>query len=1105
MGKMAADEGSQDTLRLQFKAMQEMQHRRLQKQMEKRKEKELSLKSKADDQKESLEISDGLSLLQAREQNSKNSFELRVLEDEIEQLREQLRETVDENGRLYKLLKERDFEIQHLKKKIEEDRFAFTGTAGVAGDVIATRIVELSKKNRVLMAESEGAKTRVKQLSNRIQELERELQTALARLPAKGATDAGAKPPRAQMGDRALPETPEVKVLQDRLAATNLKMSDLRNQIQSVKQELRMAQKVLANEVGEDVNVQQLLSSPGTWRGRAQQILVLQSKVRELEKQVGQTQSRSVGIASDERSVYPDPRKLSAQEKNLLRIRNLEREKQESWEKLVGERDALQRELEELKKKFEGMRSRNKVLSSEVKTLKSQMGTLVEKGRHDDELIDALMDQLKQLQEILGSLSLQEEKTRASQHHLDQQLNNEAQQSSSLVAQLQAMVAEREAKVQQLELEIRQLSVRYLRNREVGEGSRGPEVSPASTKFPEDPGLTKSPASAGDHVGRLGSSRVEESNSKLLESERKLQEERQRTVVLEQHLEKMRLEPERTSASQKTAPRSKTGLPASNTRHNPNRSERKDPAFAQLSSVPMESQLEELTTSPIQAMGIKTALPAAELGLYSLVLSGALAYAGRGLLEASQDGAHRKAFRESVRPGWEYIGRKMDVADFEWVMWFTSFRNVIVFALSGHVLFAKLCTMVAPQLRSWMYAVYGALAVMGTMGPWYLLLLLGHCVGLYVASLLGQPWLCLSLGLASLASFKLDPLISWQNGFVTGTFDLQEVLFQGGSGFTVLRCTSFALESCAHPDRRYSLADLLKYNFYLPFFFFGPIMTFDRFHAQVSQVEPVRCEGELWRIRAQAGLSVVAIMAVDIFFHFFYILTIPSDLKFASRLPDSALAGLAYSNLVYDWVKAAVLFGVVNTVARLDHLDPPQPPKCITALYVFAETHFDRGINDWLCKYVYDHIGGEHSEVIPELGATVATFSITTLWLGPCGIVYLWSFLNCFGLNFELWVQKLVKLGPLAQIEASLSEQTSRRVRAVFGAMNFWAIIMYNLVSLNSLEFTDLVARRLLLTGFPQTTLAVLFVTYCGVQLVKERERTLALEEEQKQDKEKLE
>ncbi|XP_047595221.1 coiled-coil domain-containing protein 13 isoform X1 [Lutra lutra] len=662
---MAADEGTQDTLRLQFKAMQEMQHKRLQKQMEKQKEKELSLEIKVDDQKESFEISDGLSLLQAGEQNSKNSFEQRMLEDEVAHLREQLRETVDENGRLYKLLKERDFEIKHLKKKIEEDRFAFTGTAGVAGDAIATKVVELSKKNRVLAAESESAKTRVRQLGSRVRELERELQVALAKLPATAATNAEAKASRAQMGDRALPETPEVKALQDRLAATNLKMSDLRNQIQSVKQELRMAQKVLTSEVGEDVNVQQLLSSPGTWRGRAQQILVLQSKVRELEKQLGQTRSQSAGIPRDELPVYPDPRKLSAQEKNLLRIRSLEREKQEGWEKLVAERDALQKELEELKKKLEGVRSRNKVLSSEVKTLRSQMGTLVEKGRHDDELIDALLDQLKQLQEILGSLSLQEEKTRASQRHLDQRVNSEVQQSSSLITQLRAMVAEREAKVQQLEVEIGQLSVQYLQNKGVGKGSGGTEVNTAYTKFLEDPGQTKSPASAGDHVGRLGSSRsvtslghtlvesaltwpslssphgasprfsdspeqkgwqtqvtefkalwqaaeverdrltefvsvlqkrVEESNSKLLESEKKLQEERHRSVVLEQHLEKMRLEPGRTSVSQRAAPRSKTGLPTSNTRLNPNGSERKDPSFTQLSNVPMETQMEELTT-----------------------------------------------------------------------------------------------------------------------------------------------------------------------------------------------------------------------------------------------------------------------------------------------------------------------------------------------------------------------------------------------------------------------------------------------------------------------------------------------------------------------------
>lgn len=74
-------------------------------------------------------------------------------------------------------------------------------------------------------------------------------------------------------------------------------------------------------------------------------------------------------------------------------------------------------------------------------------------------------------------------------------------------------------------------------------------------------------------------------------------------------------------------------------------------------------------------------------------------------------------------------------------------------------------------------------------------------------------------------------------------------------------------------------------------------------------------------------------------------------------------------------------------------------------------------------RYVYDHIGGEHSEVIPELAASVATFAVTTLWLGPCDIVYLWSLLNCFGLNFELWVQKLAEREPLAHMEVSREGQ----------------------------------------------------------------------------------
>ena len=46
-----------------------------------------------------------------------------------------------------------------------------------------------------------------------------------------------------------------------------------------------------------------------------------------------------------------------------------------------------------------------------------------------------------------------------------------------------------------------------------------------------------------------------------------------------------------------------------------------------------------------------------------------------------------------------------------------------------------------------------------------------------------------------------------------------------------------------------------------------------------------------------------------------------------------------------------------------------------------------------------------------------------------------------------------------------MSEAMSRRIRGVFNAANFWAIILYNILALNSLEFAKLVGKRLIYEG----------------------------------------
>lgn len=66
------------------------------------------------------------------------------------------------------------------------------------------------------------------------------------------------------------------------------------------------------------------------------------------------------------------------------------------------------------------------------------------------------------------------------------------------------------------------------------------------------------------------------------------------------------------------------------------------------------------------------------------------------------------------------------------------------------------------QHRSVVYMLYGILAVLGTMGGPYLMIILSHCLVLYTVSLVKQKWLCFVAGLCSLASFKVEPFNSWQ-------------------------------------------------------------------------------------------------------------------------------------------------------------------------------------------------------------------------------------------------------------------------------------------------------------------------------------------------------
>lgn len=77
-----------------------------------------------------------------------------------------------------------------------------------------------------------------------------------------------------------------VQALTEKLNVTKGKLFEQLNQNAQFKNELKIAQKCIQQEIGEHINLTTLASSNTTWRGRAQQIAALNNRIAELKCQI---------------------------------------------------------------------------------------------------------------------------------------------------------------------------------------------------------------------------------------------------------------------------------------------------------------------------------------------------------------------------------------------------------------------------------------------------------------------------------------------------------------------------------------------------------------------------------------------------------------------------------------------------------------------------------------------------------------------------------------------------------------------------------------------------------------------------------------------------
>lgn len=141
-----------------------------------------------------------------------------------------------------------------------------------------------------------------------------------------------------------------------------------------------------------------LSSQLGGWRGRAEQIRLLQQKISELQLKLSEydgTVKGSSGKMSSYRRFFvfltmSNELATSLERKNLANLRNAEKERRQQIENSAKELRQAEVALETYRRKLEASKARIKVLENELNATKANIAVLNEKRSHDDHLIEAL-------------------------------------------------------------------------------------------------------------------------------------------------------------------------------------------------------------------------------------------------------------------------------------------------------------------------------------------------------------------------------------------------------------------------------------------------------------------------------------------------------------------------------------------------------------------------------------------------------------------------------------------------------------------------------------------------------------------------------------------
>lgn len=331
---------------------------------------------------------------------------------------QQVSQLTEENAGLLSQLDAKNAEIDRLEDLLaavepvpgmEPERYldVMQGTEVVDQDPRDTKIIALAKTKRTLNVQLQKEQARVRALEAEVGRLQEIADGHVYPKKMKSKEKAEAKEAAADAAEMA----EKVKAAESRSRQMSQQVMQMRIKLDQQTKELKATQAALQREVGSKVDIAKVIEEGSDWRGRAQKIVMMKAKIRDLQEKLREHGLEDRGFGATGASRGSGATSVDAQAKADLRA--METERARAIEELTEGFASAQREAAEHKRKAEAARARVRTLEMEQKKVKAHLKTMLAKATTDDEFVDALRQEVAQLRRQNSSLTGELNSTRS--------------------------------------------------------------------------------------------------------------------------------------------------------------------------------------------------------------------------------------------------------------------------------------------------------------------------------------------------------------------------------------------------------------------------------------------------------------------------------------------------------------------------------------------------------------------------------------------------------------------------------------------------------------------------------------------------------------------